>query len=537
MSTVDATATRLREAVPRFVEHWSLVALHPQLPLRFPSPLADTPCAPFRARSWYTYPGWAGLTDNITLSDQGALYVALHLIDFSPLRAELVQLRGLHLNARGETPFDPVTLWLCCLLRWELGKGWKSLARFLASAEGACWRRVVGCQAGVTPAASTMRGFFHCLGTVFLTDLAPRFIHLLQTTTLLPPHTPDTDVPARDGLPLATDGMLHEAHTTMRCSKVTETCYQPTTTTTPRPCPARDAGKEGCTCATAKCAPRCRRTTPRDTEARFIHYTGRNQDGTANPRRARNVYGYRSYAHLLVDDDLHTYWVAYSTVHAANTDERTIFPTDFARLHHRLPHLPISELVADAALGFTDCLDAVYAIKAIPVIDIRHAEGDDDTDICVLRGYDAQGHPLCPHGLPLAPNGLDYQRLRAGWTCRQVCTHTPAVAPITTECPFRNPQQPLGFTTHITRAFTHPDGSPHARLARLLPYATPRWKQHYSSRRNATESRNGQLEHLGLKRLWSYGLAGVTADIALADLLINLRNFGRLVQQASALTA
>jgi hypothetical protein len=195
--------------------------------------------------------------------------------------------------------------------------------------------------------------------------------------------------------------------------------------------------------------------------------------------------------------------------------------------------LPISELVADAALGFTDCLTTIYATKAIPVVDIRHDPTDADRDACVLRGYDEDGHPLCAHGYPMRANGLDYRRLRAAWVCRRA----PDAPAADAACPFRDAERPLGMTKHISQAFIHPDGSSHARLARLFPYGTPLWKAHYGSRRNASESRNSQVEHLGLKRIWSYGLAGATADITFADLLINLRTLGRLVQQASLLTA
>ncbi len=86
-------------------------------------------------------------------------------------------------------------------------------------------------------------------------------------------------------------------------------------------------------------------------------------------------------------------------------------------------------------------------------------------------------------------------------------------------------------------AFVHPDGTRHERLARLYPYNSPLWDEHYDSRRNATEGRNSQITRLGLKRMWSYGLAGATADITFADLLINLRTLGRLVQEASLLLA
>jgi len=154
----------------------------------------------------------------------------------------------------------------------------------------------------------------------------------------------------------------------------------------------------------------------------------------------------------------------------------------------------------------------------------------------VLRGYDVDGQPLCAHGYPLTFNGLDYDRLRAAWVCRQVCHREPDAPTADAACPFRDPQHPLGMTKHVTQAFSHLDGSSHPRLARLFPYNSALWKAHYGSRRNASESRNSQVEHLDLKRIWSYGLARATVDITCADLLINLRTLARLVQQASLLT-
>jgi hypothetical protein len=104
-------------------------------------------------------------------------------------------------------------------------------------------------------------------------------------------------------------------------------------------------------------------------------------------------------------------------------------------------------------------------------------------------------------------------------------------------CPFRDPDHPLGQTRHVKNALLHPDGSHHERLARLYPFGSDLWKAHYTSRRNATESRNAQITRLGLDRIWSYGLDGATADITFADFLIDLRNLGRLVQHATSLDA
>jgi len=231
----EETAHKLRAQVERCQTTFSLAALQDQLPLPFPTQVPDSNLSPFRALSWYTYPGWEFLTDAKQLAVSSAFYIALHLIDFSPLRAELVTLSGIHLNGPGQTPFDPVSLFLCCLLRWEKGLGWKELSKLLAGPEGDCWRRLFGFRHGCTPVASTMRQFYHSLGTAFDSDLCPRFIELLQAAELLPEHSSHPTFPPQQGLPLAVDGMLHEAHTSMRCSKVTNTCYQPTTAQQPRP--------------------------------------------------------------------------------------------------------------------------------------------------------------------------------------------------------------------------------------------------------------------------------------------------------------
>jgi len=529
----EQTARKLRERVARFRTRFSLPGLRAQLPLRFPSAQAQP--RSFRALSWYTYPGWALLGVREQLAVLTPFYVALLLIDFAPLRAELVALTEIHLNAAGQTPFDPVSLFLCCLLRWKKGMGWKSLAKLLAGPEGSCWRKLFGFRDWVTPGASTLRTFYKTIGPAFHLDLCPRFIELIHTAGLLPTHSTHPRASAQQGLPIAADGMLHEAHSSMRCGQVTDTCYQPTSPQHPRPCPAREKDFDGCSCTEAACAQRCRYTTPRDPLARLIHYSGTNQEGEDDPSRARNVYGSSSYPQVLCDDELHAYWVAYASVHSANTDERHILPNDFAYLRYRLSKLQIGELVADSAVGYADCLHPLYDEGVIPVVVIRRDQTDKDAQACQLRGYDKNGRPLCAHGYPMFFNGVDYQRLRACWVCRQICFQQRPPRPEDTACPFRDPNRPLGMVTHVGRAFTHPDDSRHERLARLYPYGSTLWKEHYGARRNAVEGRNSQTTRMGLKRIWSYGLAGAVADITFADLLINLRNLGRLVQQATLL--
>jgi len=147
------TAAAERQAAAR-LHTFALASIQPQLPLRFPSTAPQNLPEHFRTRSWYRYPGWAGLTERDVLAHSSPLYIALHLIDFSPLRAELVHLLGLQVNGPGGTPFDPVSLFLCALLRWETQRGWDKLAQLLGSAEGACWRRLCGCAPVSSPCCS-----------------------------------------------------------------------------------------------------------------------------------------------------------------------------------------------------------------------------------------------------------------------------------------------------------------------------------------------------------------------------------------------
>ena len=80
----EKTARELRAQVERLQTTFSLAAVQEQLPFPFPTPVPDCTLAPFRARSWYTYPGWTLLTDTRQSDVLSAFYVVLHLIDFSP---------------------------------------------------------------------------------------------------------------------------------------------------------------------------------------------------------------------------------------------------------------------------------------------------------------------------------------------------------------------------------------------------------------------------------------------------------------------
>ena len=520
------TASQKRARHPDFVPSFSLAALQPQLPLPFPAPAAP-PSPKHQYRSAYQYLGYAELADPSTLATLEPFEVTLYLIDFSPLRDYLAQ--SYVPSARGQTPFDPVSLLLCVCLRRDLGRGWGCLAHLLAGRHGASWRQLLGFRDGCTPSASGLRYFYNTVGPARCEDLCSQVADLLHQAGLLPEHSTYPGDPTDRGVTLSHDIMLHTAHSNLDCADVSDTCYQPA----PRPCPAQVAGREGCTCRAAACAAVCRRATPADREARFIHYEGCNKEADLpnHPRgQGRDVYGYASNPDRLLDDRFACAWTLRTGLYPANSDERNLFPDSFAALQVRLPWLLIGEVLADAALGFEPCLEPIWHSGALRMVDIRAAKGDDQPEVQLRRGYDENGQPLCVHGYPMRPNGHDYQRRRTKWCCGHACQHDPRrPAP---DCPFATAEHPHGQIVNVGR--TLPDGS--LRLAREVPYGSATWKARYG-RRNLSESRNASLEGMGLTRLSTSGLAHGRQEIAIADFLENLRTLGRLVQEATRLAA
>jgi hypothetical protein len=555
---VPPTASQKRANEPTLAQ-WSLPALAGQLPLRFPVPTNRPPVIKPRYRSAYRPPDPATLPDPATRATKSDFELALLLIDFSPLEALLAQ--HYRPSRKGQAPFHPVSLFLAVCLRRELVLSWNATARLLAGDHGAGWRALLGLTAGVTPSASGLRFFFQAVGAAVFDDLGPRLVALLRQAKLFPTHSTYPGDPPTRGVTVSQDGMLHAAHDQSHCFFATTTCYQPrpeptviplprgdaprtgvidpapsTSPPPPRPCPAREKGHDGCTCATRACQQRCAKASRTDPEARFIHYAGHNGkhgETKENKDKGRNVFGYRSIVERVLDDRFAVAWTVCSSLYPANTDERTVFAERVRALRAALPDLPIGEWLDDAGVGYGPCLKEVWNLGALRMIDIRADKSDADREACVQRGYDADGRPLCPHGYPLRANGYDAERRRAKYVCAHACrreplaTHGP-IAPVT-DCPYLDPTRPVGFVVNVGK--TLPDGS--LRLAREIPYGSETWKARYG-RRNLAESRNSQIELLGLKRLPSSGLDHGTREIQIADFVINLRTLGRLVREASA---
>ena len=553
------TASQKRADQPAFTQ-WSLAQLEAHLPLRFPVPGDPPPTPKRRYRSAYRPPAPVALADLAPLATKSDLEIALALIDFSPLEAVLAA--HYRRSPKGQVPFHPVSLFLAVCLRRELTLSWRAAARLLAGEHGAAWRSRLGFSAGATPSASGLRFFFQAVGKDVFADLCPRFVALLRQAGLFPTQSTYPGDPPSRGVTVCQDGMLHDAHDRSHCVFATATCQQPlpgrpviplTPVSSPgaapasaapappaappaRPCPAKDKGHTGCACAPPACQERCAQASPTDPEARFIHYQGHNAkhgETKGTKGKGRDVFGYRSIVERVLDDRFAVAWTVRSSLYPANTDERTVFVERVQALQTALPGLKIGEWLDDSGVGYGPCLEAVWDLGALRMVDIRADKSDADPAACLARGYDPNGRPLCPHGYPLRANGYDDARRRAKYVCAQACRREPRtkdgpIAPVE-GCPYLDPRRPLGFVVNVGK--TLPDGS--LRLAREIPDGSPVWKARYG-RRNLAESRNSQLEAVGLKRLPSAGLGRGTREIQIADFLINLRTLGRLVREASA---
>jgi hypothetical protein len=572
------TAITKRAQSPLLVVTWSRTALAPQLPLVVPVDPALPPSPKRRYRSAYRPPDPTALPDPTLWATWSDFEVALALIDFAPL--ERVLAAHYTPSQKGPVPFHPVSLFLCVCLRRELQHGWFTLARLLAHAEhGAGWRRQFGFTGGVTPSASGLRHFFHSVGADVFDQLCPSFITLLRQQGLCPDRSTYADDPPDRGVTVCQDGMLHPARQQHGCRRATDTCFRaladrpvattaaaptpaaapapdapPTAATPPpgRPCRAQEHQFPGCACTAAPCQMQCRRASTLDPEARFIHYAGRTRTGApatgepttpaptghqSTPGKGHgkgtgiDVFGYRSVCERVLADRFAVAWILCSGLYAANTDERTIFTARVQALRTLFPDLPIGEWLDDSGVGYGECLDAIWELGALRMVELRADPSDRNPAACLARGYDGVGRPLCPHGYRLRANGIDSQRRRTKYVCAQACRREPLQEDTPVQevvgCPYLD-SQTQGFVVNVGP--TRPDGS--VRLAREIPYGSDTWKARYG-RRNLAESRNGQLESLGLKRMHSHGLPHNTKEVQTADFLLNLHTLGRLVRQAS----
>jgi hypothetical protein len=510
LTAIDKRSQNTEALAPFTLDH-----LKHKLPLVFPRAPGLPPSPKSRYRSAYCYLGFDDL-DAETLETFSPFETAVHLFDYSHLEP-LLAAHIYEPSAKGQVPFHPVSMYLLSLYRRERTLSRHEVLRILRHpTDGQSLRRCTGFEDDF-PSESGLRYFEGQLTPELQQEINALQIGVLYQAGLLP-IKPDAGEEKR--ATLSFDGMLHEARSHMRCSSVKAICYE----SAPRPCPAKKKGQQGCDCDSTACADACRHATPLDPDARLVIYTGNNKRARTSPntpvekpdrrsRISRKVYGYYSYAGQLLVDDLATYWILPAAFGSATDKDSALFPSNFAYLRARFPWLKVGQVLADAG--------------ALRMVDIRANQTDKDPDAQLNRGYDENGHPLCPLGYVLHSNGYDHQRRRAKWRCAKRCRHS--AEKTVPECDYLKPEYKHGYTITVGR--THADGS--VRLAREIPYGSEAWKERYG-RRNSAESRNSLLEHLGLKRMPVHGKNACHVTVLQADFVANQRTLVRLIREATA---
>jgi hypothetical protein len=527
------------------VEQCSLTGLKERVPLQWPTPEHTPPSPKNQYRSWYVYPE-PGLDNWEAMS---AFDLLLRLVDFSGLRPVLAERLG-WVSARGQTPFDPVSMFL--LLGWQITHRWKrsEVLKHLAEDRYKDYAKCFGFQDGIYPTEGGVRHFLTALGlhsedggeTVavekgseaifyavqYLNQLIVQSVMLIRRSGVL-------SVQSWQEALLCPDGQIHDAASHMHCQAVTDTCYLPTSAQEPRPCLAKSKQQKGCDCDTPACVQVCKRATPRDPEARFIWYSGSNQDAK-DERDGEARYGYRSLPLRLADPQRRFSITLLDDVRPANQREEEPSAALLLQLSSAYPDLVVDTVAGDAGFGFDSFLHTVYAhLGARRVIAFRRHETDKDPTQWPLRGYDDEGRPVCPFGYAFRSNGFDRQRKRHKWFCARVCLNDtqPCVqlpdVVYPPQCPYQDNHHPHGRIVNIAERF--PDGS--IRLVREIPFGTPAWKALYHRSRNAVEMRNATFEGWGLKRMPVFGMSRTKALIFLADVWDNLTTLARLIREAS----
>jgi hypothetical protein len=561
LKTTGGTAVGTRAQDPTFVAQCSLTGLKDRLPLIWPIP-PNTPLSPKKSyRSHYVYLGWDDLLDSAAWEYLSDFDLILRLVDLRPLRDMLAHLLG-WTSARGQTPFDPITIFL--LIGWQITNHWSraELLRQIRKPRNADYVQRFGIQDGIFPTEGGLRHWLTALGrhstsaeTVLVDEerliqvAVQRLNHLIAQTVNLIVETGFLSPEAWLDALLCPDGMIHDAASRMRCSSVQDTCYQLTTPDEPRPCPAKEKDRQGCDCDTIACASICHQAHPRDPQARSIWYAGSNQP-LHSPNRSTNSdqshkgkselrFGYRSIPLQLADSLRRFSIVLLDDFLSANQREENPAAALLRQLSRFYPSLCVDTVAGDAGFGYDVFLHTVYScLHARRAVDLRAHASDKNKAEWPVRGYDDKGRPVCTYGFTFTANGFDFKRQRHKWFCAQAClngsspvvsvegvTYPPA------KCPHIKPHlAPYGDIINVGERFKNKT----IRLVRDIPVGTPAWKRLYHRARNAVEGRNADFERWHLKRLPVFGSSRGKALIFLADVWLNLSTLARLVREATA---
>ena len=541
---LPAAVRRLR--LPGFVTAFCWETIRPRLPLQLPTPGNPPPWKDRVCRSFYRWLPPDDLHNGADVSGLAAFDLVLRLFDFSPWRPYFARRFK---SQFGPPPFDPLSLGLAAFLAVERQWDWARLLGELHSQErgrGYCLR--LGFDPLDLPGESTLRCALANTQVDWLAECQTSLTHSLMAYGLIPTHSTFPGDPPQRGVSVSTDCQLIRSRSRQQCIHQIPAC---SIAGLPRPCPARQKGKQGCTCDSQACREHCRFATPLDPQAAYVYYSGSNRPGPnpnapqsqpAAPRaHGKHHYGYKSKAFNIVDDRLALLWPLTGPCTPANVNDHLLTVPGLKALRLRFPDLQIGELLGDAGEGYEEVLRYAYSdLHSMRTIRLLRMDGDDQPLTCLKRGYDQNGNPLCPLGYRLCSNGHDYLHHTTKWLCRQKCRHqaTPDIVLLHSElpdapsprqaCQFADPDHPLGYS--LTTGLSLPDGC--IRLARDLQVGSDTWKLRIG-RQSYSESRNATQQRRGIQRSPWFGLNNTAKAVLISDTLSLAFNLARLICEAS----
>ena len=288
--TRNIPAAKRRLLQPQFVSTFRWEAIRPRLPFKLPTPGNPAPWKARRCRSCYQWQPPESYS-SAEVASMDPFDLVLTLFDFSPWRPYFA---SRFRSSFGPSPFDPLSLGLAAFLAIYHHWGWEKLARELRHSErGRLYRRLLGFQEGDIPSASTFRMAFSGTSLDQFRSCEDSLVIAFIAYGLIPSSSTFPEDPPDNGISLSADCQLVQSRSHGRCNHQVPACSEPAAS---RPCPAREAGKEGCRCDTDACRNHCRFATFRDPQASYVFYypedleIPRNRENALKGRYYRQIW-------------------------------------------------------------------------------------------------------------------------------------------------------------------------------------------------------------------------------------------------------
>ena len=254
---------------------------------------------------------------------------------------------------------------------------------------------------------------------------------------------------------------------------------------------------------------------PKDTDARI----GVRRD-PQNAARKQKIFGYNLVLSTSVELDLKLELPVAATNIAGNGEEgkKIITNTKQIKAHHD----SVTKIdIADAKYDIIKNYACLRKNGSIPIIDYNKRNENLTADALRNRGYDQNGWPFAPCGIPAKPNGFDRKHKRHTFCCRKQCLDLKAAGIKNIQknydigsCPYVKNKK--GFSKH-----TYIKDNP--RLINEIPRGTKRFKM-LQQCRSASERVNSvikeDLKIIDKPIVYNKERADILAQIAAITLLL-----------------